>query len=169
MPQKDIAITVVDTPSHFDRYDRQGHRLQHIAGQLARLVNEKDEHYGSSWQKRGGPGAFFVIARKWDRIEQACETADHQYDLFHLFATDTRQETILSDCIDLAGYLLVLMEHMVEIGNVRYIEELKLQFRDVGEKKKILKTPGPKLSGMEQPFGYDQDQDAIPADQGGDL
>ena len=101
-------------PKDMERYARQGHRLHFITEELVKFVNSKDVQYGSSWRKRGGSGAFFVMARKWDRIEQACETRHPaKYDIFDVFEADDRSETILDDCLDLVGYLLILVEHMV--------------------------------------------------------
>ena len=31
---------------------------------------EKEDDYGDSWKRRGGIGAFMMLARKWDRIEK---------------------------------------------------------------------------------------------------
>ena len=28
-----------------------------------------EKSYGTSWRQRGGVGAFMMLARKWDRIE----------------------------------------------------------------------------------------------------
>ena len=104
-------------------------RLRAITKELLEYVSEKDFHYGSSWRKRGGAGAFFVMARKWDRIEQACSIQESaKYDIFKVFETEDRIETILDDCLDLTGYLLILIEHMIEIGHVRKIETLRVRF-----------------------------------------
>lgn len=94
-------------------YKEQKERLRKIAVAIADYVNEKDEHYDSSWRKRSGPGTFFVISRKWDRIEAACEREDINYDLFKLFETDERAESIINDVTDLVGYGLVLLEYMI--------------------------------------------------------
>ena len=32
------------------------------------VLVEKDREYGGSWKSRGGAGAFFMLARKFDRI-----------------------------------------------------------------------------------------------------
>ena len=34
-----------------------------------RELVEAEKSYGDSWRKRGGTGAFMMLARKWDRIE----------------------------------------------------------------------------------------------------
>lgn len=136
------------------RYDRQLHRLNSITEELVKFVNDKDIQYGSSWRKRGGAGAFFVMARKWDRIEQICETRHPaKYDIFDVFEADNRRETILGDCLDLVGYLLILVEHMVEIGHVTKIEELNMSFVSSTE------TDETEPSGMKHPFGFDDKED----------
>lgn len=70
-------------------------------------VREKDKEYGGSWCKRGGHGAFFMLARKWDRIEKQLE--QHGNDLNVALAVDTRAEGILDDIGDLRCYLLLVL------------------------------------------------------------
>ena len=156
-----------------ERYDRQFNRLNDITHELVKFVNDKDKHYGSSWRKRGGTGAFFTIVRKWDRIETACERSEPaQYDLFEVFGSDSRSETILDDCLDLVGYLLVLVEHMIEIGHVTKIKELKMRFDAPGSqgKSKGKSTVGISRlddavvddelrSGMKHPFRFEAEED----------
>ncbi len=154
-------------PEDMKRYDRQLHRLNHITEELVKFVNDKDVQYGSSWRKRGGAGAFMVMARKWDRIEQACETQHPaKYDIFDVFEADGRRETILDDCLDLVGYLLNLVEHMVEIGYVTRIPELNMSFGvgvptsvSTGYASASIKT---EPSGMQHPHGFDEDEDQDP-------
>lgn len=156
MTKDDEHMRVV-IPADMERYARQGHRLHFITKELVKYVGDKDLHYGSSWRRRGGAGAFFVISRKWDRIEQACETQESaKYDIFNVFKKDDRSETILDDCLDLIGYLLILIEHMVEIGYVTKIEALHMRF--------ILTSPEVRLepSGMQHPFGFDEKEDSDP-------
>lgn len=40
-----------------------------IAREDRDTLEEKGRTYGDSWKKRGGVGAFMMLARKWDRIE----------------------------------------------------------------------------------------------------
>ena len=139
------------------RYDRQLHRLSFITRELVKFVNDKDVQYGSSWRKRGGAGAFMVMARKWDRIEQACEIRHPaKYDIFDVFEADGRSETILDDCLDLVGYLLILVEHMIEIGHITKIEELHMSFVSSTQ------TGETEPSGMKHPFGFADEEDLDP-------
>ena len=146
----------VVVPADMERYIRQICRLNAITEELVKFVGEKDLHYGSSWRKRGGAGAFFVIARKWDRIEKACETLESaKYDIFNVFETDDRRETILDDCLDLVGYLLILVEHMIEIGHVTGIKELRMSF--VSSTPMVESEP----SGMTKPFGFEEEEEDL--------
>ena len=145
-------------------YDKQQERLLRIAELIARFVADKDKHYGSSWRQRGGIGAFMIIARKWDRIEEACksEKLKAPYDIFDLFNTDSRSESIVDDVVDLVGYLLVLLEYMIEIGDIypshlikfiidpTYDSSTRDQIIDA-----IIKGSMKKSVEMEHPFGYD--------------
>ena len=144
-------------PADMERYERQKYRLNAITKELVNFVNDKDVQYGSSWRKRGGAGAFFVISRKWDRIEQACETQKPaKYDIFNVFHTDDRSETILDDCLDLVGYLLILIEHMVEVGHITKIEALRMSFVPLPS------TVEAESTGMLNPHGFHEDDDASP-------
>jgi hypothetical protein len=35
----------------------------------SRTIHIKEAEYDASWKKRGGVGAFMMLARKWDRLE----------------------------------------------------------------------------------------------------
>ncbi len=151
----------VEVPADMLRYQRQLYRLNIITEKLAKYVSEKDLHYGSSWRKRGGAGAFMVMARKWDRIEQACETQESaKYDIFNVFKEEDRRETILDDCLDLVGYLLILVEHMIEIGHVTKIEALRMKFS-----LSLLTAKVTEPTGMSKPFGFDEEEDAPQGDK----
>jgi hypothetical protein len=72
---------------------------------------EKDKSYGSSWKKRGGVGAFMMLARKWDRIEEQVEK--HSYDVFGACeASGNAADGIMDDISDLRGYLLLVEAEM---------------------------------------------------------
>lgn len=71
------------------------------------------ESYGDSWKKRGGVGAFMMLARKWDRIEN--QTGEHGYDIFAAVKHDPSDTGILDDIRDLRRYLLLVEAHCCEI------------------------------------------------------
>ena len=71
--------------------------------------------YGDSWKRRGGVGAFMMLARKWDRIEN--QVLGYNYDVFDAYFNDDRKEGILDDIQDLRRYLLLVEEHVTSITN----------------------------------------------------
>jgi hypothetical protein len=92
---------------------------------------KKDAEYGSSWKKRGGVGAFMMLARKWDRLEQQVQSPglDSKYDIFDAIEHNNPAdgESVLETIRDLRRYLLlveseVLLRKQVDRGGT---EELK--------------------------------------------
>ena len=71
-----------------------------------------EKSYGTSWRPRGGVGAFMMLARKWDRIENQVKKV--AYDIFEAYENDTRAEGILDDIQDLRRYLLLVEEHVTK-------------------------------------------------------
>jgi len=78
-----------------------------LAMNIVKTVEKKDADYGSSWRKREGIGAFMVMSRKWDRIENICKQLN--YDIFKALAEN--KGDIKDDIDDLIGYLLLIREH----------------------------------------------------------
>ena len=52
-----------------DAGDRFLEYLQVIADEDAEGLKKAQKSYGNSWKSRGGVGAFMMLARKWDRLE----------------------------------------------------------------------------------------------------
>lgn len=68
-------------------------------------IREKDAHYGGSWHKRGGRGAFHALARKPDRFIE-------QMKKFHTIAAASKSrdgESILDTIGDLRRYLILVL------------------------------------------------------------
>jgi|TARA_R100000084_G_C4609658_1_gene127423 hypothetical protein len=84
--------------------------LQTIADSDVVALEEAEKSYGDSWRKRGGVGAFMMLARKWDRIENQVKA--QQYDVFHAIEADRRADGIMDDIQDLRRYLMLVEEHM---------------------------------------------------------
>lgn len=83
-------------------------RLLKIGREDAITLVEKGRSYGDSWKRRGGVGAFMMLARKWDRIENIAKS-----DGWDIFGCASRNEgDILDDIRDLRRYL-TLVEHEV--------------------------------------------------------
>jgi hypothetical protein len=91
-------------------------RLEEIATKDCDVLRRKDREYGGSWLKRGGIGAFMMLARKWDRLEQAVGRSVQmtggataaKYDILEHTLVDTREEGLLDDIGDLRRYLLLV-------------------------------------------------------------
>ena len=92
-----------DGYSYFDRTN-----FEDIVEDDVTELEEAHESYGDSWRKRGGVGAYMMLARKWDRLENKAE--EHDWDIFEAIGEDPRDEGILDDIRDLRRYLLLVDE-----------------------------------------------------------
>jgi hypothetical protein len=84
-----------------------------LALQDVKVLEEKGKTYGSSWRNRGGIGAFMMLARKWDRLENQCKA--NGYDIFVAIDKDintAKIDGILDDIADLRRYLLLVEAHL---------------------------------------------------------
>jgi hypothetical protein len=88
--------------------------VREIALNDAEFVSEADRQYGGSWKQRGGVGAFFIFARKWDRLENAVR--DHTWDVVETVRADQRPEGAIDDIRDLRRYLLLLEAWLMRQG-----------------------------------------------------
>lgn len=86
--------------------------LPRIASNDVQTLVKKDASYGGSWKKRGGIGAFMMMARKWDRIET--QTEKRGYDIFGAIEASQGPEGLLDDIRDLRCYLLLIEDHIME-------------------------------------------------------
>jgi hypothetical protein len=108
-----------------------------IANDDAQIVLEKDKSYGSSWKKRGGVGAFMMLARKWDRIENMVQ--EDKWDMFKtLQRTHANQEseTLLETIRDLRQYLLLVESEVVRCNQIRE----PIYVTDVGDGSEEIKV-----------------------------
>lgn len=83
-------------------------RLQDIANTDVLVLLQKDASYGSSWKKRGGVGAFMMLARKWDRIENQVQRISDKWDILAAGKHYSDAEGILDDIRDLRRYLILV-------------------------------------------------------------
>lgn len=87
--------------------------IMELAVNDVKILEIKGQSYGSSWRNRGGVGAFMMLARKWDRIENLCGTKG--YDIFRAVNNDIDQyvkDGVLDDIQDLRRYLLLVESHL---------------------------------------------------------
>jgi len=91
-------------------------RLIKLGLKDASALVEAGKAYGDSWKKRGGAGAFMVLARKWDRIENQCEQVG--YDIFQGHSKFHGMDGLIDDIRDLRRYLLLVEEHLMATGQI---------------------------------------------------
>ena len=89
-------------------------RIQEVADRDVQKLKHAEKSYGDSWRDRGGIGAFMMLARKWDRIENQSKKND--WNIFTTVLQDPSDTGILDDIRDLRRYLL-LVESFVNQEN----------------------------------------------------
>lgn len=73
-------------------------------------LRAKDQAYGGSWCQRGGQGAFFMLSRKADRLQQI--VAKHGDDIEEIrVLTDVGGETLADTLGDLRRYLILCVSY----------------------------------------------------------
>lgn len=89
---------------------KQGNLMDNMAA-IAELdvqvLLEKEKTYAGSWKRRGGIGAFMMLARKWDRIENIVG----DYNLDEVLTANVGD--IADDIADLRRYLLLVETEMM--------------------------------------------------------
>lgn len=108
--------------------------LKAVASADVEGLERAERQYGSSWKKRGGVGAFMMLARKWDRLETALQphpadparangsTAEDRvapWDILEAIRADQRPEGIIDDIRDLRRYLLLVESEAVARGIIQ--------------------------------------------------
>lgn len=86
-------------------------------------IRVKDRSYGASWKKRGGVGAFMMLARKWDRLETMLQRDGIKYDIFQCIQAEQNMQgadgTALAEIRDLRRYLILVEAEMMSRRVVR--------------------------------------------------
>ena len=90
-------------------------RWQQIGEADAQHLLAKEASYQGSWKKRGGIGAFMMLARKWDRLENYAE--GESYDIF---SRNIDHHALMEELGDLRRYLILVEDHL----RVRLLREL---------------------------------------------
>ena len=75
-----------------------------------------EESYRASWKRRGGVGAFMMLARKWDRLEP--RTMQQGWDIFAAIHMDKRREGAIDDVRDLRRYLTLVECEAIRRGYI---------------------------------------------------
>jgi hypothetical protein len=88
-------------------------QIDFIAKNDCAMLRHKESTYGGSWKKRGGVGAFMMLARKMDRIENIA--AKNGYDIFAVIQREGllgSDGDLIAEIRDLRGYLLLVEAEM---------------------------------------------------------
>jgi hypothetical protein len=123
------------TNNHMDYLDT-------ISAQDVATLREKERTYGGSWKKRGGVGAFMMLARKMDRLENIAAAAN--YDIFAVIrgeGLDGADGTLIAEIRDLRCYLMLVEAEMAAQA----------------EGSVPLVCGDPKNTNHPAPFGYTED------------
>jgi hypothetical protein len=87
------------------------HLMRTRLNELVDLAIKKDSSYGSSWKRRGGPGAYLTMVRKFDRLEAQMEKC--AYNVFDCSVAAEDGESIdetLKDAINYCALVLITRE-----------------------------------------------------------
>lgn len=135
---REPSLRSVVSTSEKTREDVLHLRLKNLGLADAHRLVEAERFYGNSWRKRGGVGAYMMLARKWDRIEQAVEKCG--WDIFAAYDEDSRDEGIMDDIRDLRRYLM-LVEEFLTRGLCEEGMATPDSLKD-GEPKRLSDSPG---------------------------
>lgn len=94
--------------------------LDQVAKEDVCHLMKKEATYRGSWKRRGGVGAFMMLARKWDRLEPMMECDNIRYDVFKAIALEPSgtDGSALAEIRDLRRYLLLVEAEMIAQGYV---------------------------------------------------
>jgi hypothetical protein len=90
--------------------------LSSVADTDVRELQRKEQTYRGSWKRRGGVGAFMMLARKWDRLEEMMK--ERQYDIFAK-PGGGEDGTVIAEVRDLRRYLLLVEAELQSQGMCR--------------------------------------------------
>ena len=85
--------------------------MKEVAQQDLQALQRAEQSYGDSWKRRGGVGAFMMLARKFDRIEHQSEK--HGWDVLEAGRVFSGETGLLDDIRDLRRYLLLVEQEIL--------------------------------------------------------
>ncbi|MAP08147.1 MAG: hypothetical protein CMM00_04755 [Rhodopirellula sp.] len=85
--------------------------IKGIAQKDLEALSRAQSSYGDSWRRRGGVGAFMMLARKFDRIEHQSEK--HSWNVFEAGEVYKGEAGLLDDIRDLRRYLLLVEDYIL--------------------------------------------------------
>ena len=90
-------------------------KMKDIAQGDLEALKVAEESYGDSWKRRGGVGAFMMLARKFDRIENQAKAEN--WDIFEAGDVYGGEDGILDDIRDLRRYLILVENEILNNNN----------------------------------------------------
>jgi|TARA_R100000458_G_C8277003_1_gene252442 hypothetical protein len=106
--------------------DNKWENMRNIAQRDLEALKKAEESYGNSWKRRGGVGAFMMLARKFDRIEHQSER--HGWDVFEAGEAFKGEAGLLDDIRDLRRYLILVEDHILYNEENQNTEEVKWEY-----------------------------------------
>ena len=85
--------------------------MKEVAQADLHALQRAEQSYGDSWKRRGGVGAFMMLARKFDRTEHQSEK--HGWDVFEAGRVISGETGLLDDIRDLRRYLLLVEQEIL--------------------------------------------------------
>ena len=99
--------------------------MKEVAQSDLEALKRAETSYGDSWKRRGGVGAFMMLARKFDRIEHQAQK--HGWDIFEAGEVYVGEAGLLDDIRDLRRYLLLTEEHILEQTGPTSVEDIEYE------------------------------------------
>jgi hypothetical protein len=87
--------------------------MEGMSVEVVNTLESKNRDYGQSWKRRGGIGAFMMLARKWDRIHTLIGERLSGVRSVAFLLNENRGD-VLDDIRDLRGYLLLVEDHCLQ-------------------------------------------------------
>jgi ribosomal protein L32E len=130
--------------------------LKQVALEDVAHLEHKEKTYQGSWKKRGGVGAFMMMARKWDRLEEICKRG--YYDIFRLIGDFPSGEdgSVLAEIRDLRRYCLLIEAEMIARA-ITVQPRLKIGGKIIPDTDFRIGTPEDGGHHAGQRFGPDED------------
>ena len=106
--------------------DNKWENMRNIAQRDLEALKKAEESYGNSWRRRGGVGAFMMLARKFDRIEHQSER--HGWDIFEAGEAFKGEAGLLDDIRDLRRYLILVEDFILHNEETQNTEEAQWEY-----------------------------------------
>lgn len=94
--------------------------MTNFAVSLIQVLELRNKSYKDSWRRRGGPGIFANIARKWDRLEAKAEY--YKWDILKALQDSDEfagGDNPINDLDDLIAYLLLCRMEVIPDGGLK--------------------------------------------------